>query len=51
MSNMVAWYVPQLRRYVAWEEESRNSNGSFNRRERHELTSFSVRGAEHLAQR
>ena len=49
--NMVAWYVPQLRRYVAWEEESRNSNGSFNRRERHELTSFSVRGAEHLAQR
>jgi len=46
------WYVPALRRYVAWDEESRNSNGSFNRRERHELTSYNVRGAdEALARR
>jgi hypothetical protein len=48
--NQVSWYVPQLRRYVAWDEVSVNSNGSFNRRERHELTSFSVRGAENLVQ-
>jgi hypothetical protein len=47
-----SWYVPQLRRYVAWDEESRNANGSFNRRDRYELTSFSVRGAdEALSQR
>lgn len=45
------WYVPELRVYVAYDDESRNSNGSFNRRDRHELTSFSVRGAENLAQR
>jgi hypothetical protein len=49
--SQVSWYVPQLHRYVAWEEESRNFNGSFNRRDRHELTSFSVRGAENLALR
>jgi Caspase domain len=47
----VSWYVPQLRRYVAWDEESRNANGSFNRRDRYELTSFSVRGAENMALR
>jgi hypothetical protein len=45
------WYVPELRNYVAFDDESRNSNGSINRRERHELTSFSVRGAENLASR
>ena len=46
------WYVPELRNYVAFEEESRNSDGTFNRRERHELTSYSVRGAdEALAKR
>ena len=45
------WYVPELRTYVAYDDESRKSNGSINRRERHELTSFSVRGAENLASR
>jgi Caspase domain len=45
------WYVPELRAYAAFEEESRNADNSFNRRERHELTSFSVRGAETLALR
>ena len=42
-----SWYVPELRRYVAWEEESRNKDGSFNRRDRHELTSYEV--ASHAA--
>jgi hypothetical protein len=45
------WYVPALRTYVAFEDESRKANGTFIRRDRHELTSYSVRGAEHLAQR
>jgi hypothetical protein len=46
------WYVPALRRYVAIDEEVRNRNGSIERRERHELTSYSVRGAdEALAKR
>jgi Caspase domain len=45
------WYVPELRNYVAWDQESRNSHGSINFRDRHELTSFTVRGAENLAQR
>lgn len=49
--HQVSWYVPQLRRYVAWDEESRNANGSFNRRERHELTSYAVRGADNFGQR
>ena len=49
--TLTGWYVPQLRRYVAWDEESRTSTGTFNRRERHELTSFSVAGAENLALR
>jgi hypothetical protein len=44
------WYVPELRTYVAFDDESRNANGSINRIDRHELTSFSVRGAENLAQ-
>ncbi len=41
------WYVPELRSYVAFDDESRHANGSLN----HIDTSFSVRGAEHLAQR
>jgi hypothetical protein len=45
------WYAPQLRAYVAFDDESRKADGKFNRRERHELTSFSVHGAENLAQR
>jgi hypothetical protein len=45
------WYVPELRNYVAHDEESRNSNGTINRLERHELTSFSVHGSESLASR
>ena len=49
--TLTGWYVPQLRRYVAWDEESRNFNGAFIRRDRHELTSFSVAGAENLALR
>jgi hypothetical protein len=49
--TFIGWYVPQLRAYVAIDEESRNADGSFNRRERHELTSYSVRGVENVAQR
>ena len=49
--SQVSWYVPQLRRYVAWDEESRNANGSFNRRDRYEMTSYSVNGADSFAQR
>ena len=45
------WYVPELRSYVAWDQESRNSHGNINYRDRHELTSFTVRGAENIAQR
>lgn len=45
------WYVPELRNYVAQDEESRNSNGTINRLERHELTSFSVHGSESVASR
>jgi uncharacterized caspase-like protein len=45
------WYVPQLRAYVAFEDESRKTNGKVNRSDRHELTSFSVNGAESLALR
>jgi hypothetical protein len=45
------WYVPELRAYVAYDDESRNANGSINRTDRHELTSFTVRGAENFAQR
>ena len=49
--SFVGWYVPELRAYVAYDDEARNSNGSFSRRDRHELTSFQVRGADNLAQR
>ena len=45
------WYAPQLHAYVAFDDESRKANGKINRRDRHELTSFSVNGAESLAQR
>jgi len=49
--TFTGWYVPELRTYVAFDDESRNANGSINHIDRHELTSFSVRGAENLAQR
>jgi len=45
------WYLPELRNYVAFDDEARNASGAFERRERHELTSFQVRGAEQLVQR
>ena len=45
------WYVPALRNFVAAEYEERASNLQITTFERHELTSFSVRGAEHLTQR
>ena len=45
------WYVPALRNYVANDLEWRDQRGKLNYFERHELTSFSVRGAENLAQR
>ncbi|MEI6802795.1 MAG: caspase family protein [Burkholderiales bacterium] len=50
LSTAIYWYVPALRNYVAFEIDHR-SNGVLVTRERHELTSFSVRGAENLAQR
>ena len=45
------WYVPELRAYVASDDEVRGADQAFIRRDRHELTSFSVRGADGLAQR
>ena len=48
--NSVYWYVPALRNYVAYEQEH-SVNSRPGTRERQELTSFSVRGAENLAQR
>ena len=45
------WYVPALRNFVASEYKERASDLKIKAFERHELTSFSVRGAEHLAQR
>lgn len=45
------WYVPALKNYVANDLEWRDQRGKLNYFERHELTSFSVRGAENLAQR
>ena len=45
------WYVPALRNFVASEFEQRDSGGKITFFTRHELTSFSVRGAENLAQR
>ena len=44
------WYVPELRYFAAMEFETRVGRDPATR-ERVELTSFSVRGAEHLAQR
>jgi uncharacterized caspase-like protein len=49
--NEVLWYVPALRNFVASEYEKRGQNGNVQSYDRHELTSFSVRGADHLAQR
>ena len=46
----VYWYVPDLRHFVASEYDLRWGN-KIDRHERNELTSFSVRGADHLAQR
>ncbi len=53
---VTGWYVPELRNYVAYEEQTRGSNGiqnsstgGYSTRERHELTSFSVRGADGLS--
>ena len=48
----VIWYVPALRNFVAIEYEVRNSYGSIQSFVRHELTSYSIRGAdEALAKR
>ena len=46
----IFWYVPELRYFAAMEFETRVGRDPATR-ERVELTSFSVRGAEHLAQR
>ena len=45
------WYVPALRNYVANEFEQRDNHNHIQFNERHELTSFSVRGAESFAGR
>lgn len=51
-SLMTGWYVPELRNFVVYETESRNSSGALSNKERRELTSYSVRGAdEALAKR
>jgi hypothetical protein len=54
--DVTGWYVPELRNYVAYEEQIRTPSGYqnsstsvFTRRERHELTSFSVKGGENIA--
>ncbi len=56
--TFTGWYVPQMRNYVAYEDEVRSmsdgamiatTGGYITRRERHELTGFSVHGAEKLA--
>ncbi len=49
-TKQAAWYVPALRNYVALEVEVRNRTGQLLTFERNELTSFSVHGAELLAQ-
>ncbi|MBC7609263.1 MAG: caspase family protein [Polaromonas sp.] len=49
-NTMAGWYVPELRNFVAREHEHRVGNSPPSR-DRIELTSFSVRGAENLAQR
>ncbi len=48
--DSVFWYVPELRLYVAGDFEVR-IGGRLTIRERHELTSFAIRGTEHLAHR
>jgi hypothetical protein len=45
------WYVPELRAYVAYDDEVRGADQAFIRRDRHELTSYAVRGAEGLLPR
>ncbi len=45
------WYVPTLRNYVAREYEQRDSRNQLEFFERHELTSFAVRGAGNVGQR
>lgn len=45
------WYVPALRNYVAREYEQRDARNQLEFFERHELTSFAVRGAGNLGQR
>ncbi len=47
---VVGWYVPELRNFVARDHEHRVGSSPPSR-DRVELTSFSVRGAETLAQR
>lgn len=49
-NTVIGWYVPELRNFVARDHEHRVGS-SPPTRERVELTSFSVRGAETLAQR
>jgi hypothetical protein len=50
-TKQTTWFVPALRNHVAMEIDVRNRTGQLTTFERHELTSFSVRGAELLAQR
>lgn len=45
------WYVPALRNYVANEFEQRDNHNHIQINERHELTSFTVRGADSFAGR
>lgn len=45
------WYVPTLRNYVAREYEQRDARNQLEFFERHELTSFAVRGAGNIGQR
>lgn len=45
------WYAPALRNFVASEFEQFSQTGQIQFNSRQELTSFSVRGAENLAQR
>lgn len=49
---ITSWYAPELREHVIYEEDVRGGRGEIIRRDRHELTSYSVRGAdEALAKR
>ena len=49
-NTVIGWYVPELRNFVARDHEHRVGSSPPSR-DRVELTSFSVRGAEKLAQR